>query len=70
MRCSNCGFEADRDSIAILNIEKKALSKIGGFLTTPTASQMTDVAPNRCGEPMSSLKELSPFRVAEEVREV
>ena len=56
MKCPNCGFEADRDSIAILNIEKKALSKIGGSLTTPTASQMTDVAPNRCGEPMKPLK--------------
>jgi len=53
MKCSNCGFEADRDSIAILNIEKKALSKIGGSLTTPTASQMTDVAPNRCEELMN-----------------
>jgi len=53
LRCSNCGFEADRDSIAILNIEKKALSKIGGSLTTPTASQMTDVIPNRCGELMN-----------------
>jgi IS605 OrfB family transposase len=53
LKCVNCGFEADRDSIAILNIEKKALSKIGGSLTTPTASQMTDVIPNRCEEPMS-----------------
>ena len=38
------------------------LSKIGGSLTTPTASQMTDVTPNRCGELMSSLKELLSFR--------
>jgi hypothetical protein len=28
----------------------------------PTAPQMTDVAPNRCGEPMSPLGEPSPFR--------
>ena len=56
LNCSNCGFEADRDTIAILNIEKKALSKIGGSLTTPTASQMTDVAPNRCEELMNCPK--------------
>ena len=56
MMCLGCSFEADRDTIAILNIEKKALSKIGGPLTAPTASQMTDVNPNRCGEPL-------PFRV-------
>jgi len=29
LRCPVCGFEADRDSIAVLNIEKRALSKIG-----------------------------------------
>jgi IS605 OrfB family transposase len=28
-RCPHCGFEADRDTIAVLNIEKKALSKMG-----------------------------------------
>ena len=53
LKCVSCGLEADRDSIAVLNIEKKALSKIGGSLTTLTASQMTDVAPNRCEELMS-----------------
>jgi hypothetical protein len=31
-------------------------SPIGGSPTTPTAPQMTDVAPNRCGEPMNPLK--------------
>jgi len=41
----------DRDSIAVLNIEGRALSKMGGSLTTPTAPQMTDVNPNRWGEP-------------------
>jgi IS605 OrfB family transposase len=56
LRCSRCGFEADRDTIAVLNIEKRALSKMGGSLTTPTAPQMTDVDPNRCGEPMSPLR--------------
>jgi len=53
MKCPICGFEADRDVIAVLNIEKKALKQMGGSLTTPTALQMTDVSPNRCGEPVS-----------------
>jgi putative transposase len=53
MRCRKCGFEADRDTVAILNIEKRALSKMGGPLAAPTAPQMTDVSPNRCGEPMN-----------------
>ena len=47
LKCIKCGFEADRDTIAILNIEKKAHEKIWGSLTTPTAPQMTDVIPNR-----------------------
>jgi len=47
LKCIKCGFEADRDTIAILNIEKKAHEKMGGSLTTPTAPQMTDVIPNR-----------------------
>jgi len=51
LRCPNCGLEADRDSIAVLNIEGRALSQMGGSLTTPTAPQMTDVNPNRWGEP-------------------
>jgi len=55
LRCPKCGFEADRDAIAILNIERRALSKMGGTLTSPTAPQMTDVNPNRWGEP-SALK--------------
>jgi len=51
LRCPRCGFEADRDTIAILNIEKRALSQMGGTLASPTAPQMTDVNPNRWGEP-------------------
>jgi len=51
LRCPRCGFETDRDTIAILNIEGRALSKMGGTLTSPTAPQMTDVSPNRWGEP-------------------
>jgi putative transposase len=53
VRCPRCGLEADRDTVAVVNIEKRALSKMGGSLTTPTAPQMTDVAPNRCGEPVN-----------------
>jgi putative transposase len=56
VRCPRCGFEADRDTVAVLNIERVALSKMGGSLTAPTAPQMTDVDPNRCGEPMNPLK--------------
>jgi IS605 OrfB family transposase len=55
-KCPVCGFEADRDTVAVLNIEKRALTQMGGSLTTPTALQMTDVAPNRCGEPVNPLK--------------
>jgi transposase, IS605 OrfB family, central region len=47
LKCNKCGFEANRDTIAIINIEKKAYKKMGGSLTTPTAPQMTDVIPNR-----------------------
>jgi len=51
LRCPNCGLEADRDTIAILNIERRALSQMGGTLASPTAPQVTDVSPNRWGEP-------------------
>ena len=37
LRCPRCGLEGDRDTIAILNIEGRALSKIGGALATLTA---------------------------------
>jgi IS605 OrfB family transposase len=52
-------FEADRDVIGKLNIRKKALKMLGikvipgGSLATPTAPQMTDVNPNRWGEPLN-----------------
>jgi putative transposase len=58
LKCPRCGLEEDRDRIAVLNIEKRGLRLLGlsgGSLTAPTAPQMTDVTPNRCGEP-------SPFR--------
>jgi len=32
LKCIKCGFEADRDTVAILNIEKKAYEKMGGDL--------------------------------------
>jgi IS605 OrfB family transposase len=47
MKCVKCGFEADRDTIAVLNIEKRALAQMWGALTPPNAPQMTDVNPNR-----------------------
>ncbi|MEM3977500.1 MAG: RNA-guided endonuclease TnpB family protein [Fervidicoccaceae archaeon] len=47
MRCPRCGFEADRDTAAVLNIEKRALIQMWGALTPLNAPQMTDVAPNR-----------------------
>ncbi|MDT7887710.1 MAG: zinc ribbon domain-containing protein [Desulfurococcales archaeon] len=59
LRCPRCGFEADRDIIGKLNIRKRALKILGisgGSLTTPTAPQMTDVNPNRWGEPMNCPK--------------
>jgi len=49
MKCPKCNFEADRDVVAVLNIEKRA--QMGGPLTAPTAPQMTDVTTNRWGEP-------------------
>ncbi|MCC6021433.1 MAG: RNA-guided endonuclease TnpB family protein [Thermoproteaceae archaeon] len=62
MRCPKCGFEGDRDSVAIANIERRALLKMGGPLAAPTAPQMTDVATNRCGEPVSRPGALPPSR--------
>jgi len=47
LRCSRCRFEADRDTVAVLNIEKRALIKLWGALTPLNAPQMTDVPPNR-----------------------
>ena len=53
LKCPLCSLEDDRDRIAVLNIEKRALELLGlgGPLTAPSAPQMTDVNPNRCGEP-------------------
>ncbi|MGY0287739.1 MAG: RNA-guided endonuclease TnpB family protein [Candidatus Methanodesulfokora washburnensis] len=56
LKCRNCEFEGDRDTVAVLNIEMRAHSQMGGSLATPTAPQMKDVNPNRCGEPMKPLK--------------
>ena len=56
-RCPRCGFKADRDVIEKLNVRKRGLRKLGiyprgGSLATPNVPQMTDVNPNRWGEPM------------------
>jgi IS605 OrfB family transposase len=45
LRCPRCGFEADRDTVAVLNIERKALIQMWGALAPLNAPQMTDVAP-------------------------
>ena len=41
LKCPGCGLEEDRDRIAVLNIEKRALEQLepisGGPLTAPTA---------------------------------
>jgi len=68
LRCPNCGLEGDRDTIAILNIEERALSQMGGTLTSPTAPQVTDVSPNRWGEPVNRPKGALALQGGEEVR--
>jgi hypothetical protein len=50
--------------IGRLNVRKKGLRKLGikfsgGTLATPSAFQMTDVAPNRLRELMIRLKEMT-----------
>ncbi len=52
-KCPKCGFRADRDTTAVLNLISRYLSRMGVALTHPTAPQMKDVTPNRCGEPMT-----------------
>ncbi|MEL9909287.1 MAG: zinc ribbon domain-containing protein [Desulfurococcus sp.] len=51
-----CGFEGNRDAIAVLNIERRALEKMR-VSDRPDCPQMTDVAPNRCGEPVNRPRE-------------
>jgi IS605 OrfB family transposase len=70
MRCSGCGFEADRDTVAVLNIAKRALTQMWGALTTPTAPQMTDVVTNRCGEPVNRPRTALALQGGEEVRPI
>ncbi|ADV64320.1 hypothetical protein Desmu_0001 [Desulfurococcus mucosus DSM 2162] len=43
-------------------------NQMGGSLTTPTAPQMTDVNPNKCGEPMNRPKGTPALKGGEEVR--
>ena len=68
LRCPNCGLEADRDTIAILNIEERALSQMEGTLASPTAPQVTDVSPNGWGEPVNRPKGTLALQGREEVR--
>jgi putative transposase len=72
LKCPRCGLEEDRDRVAVLNIEKRALEQLepisGGPLTAPTAPQMTDVTPNRCGEPMNRPEGTLALQGGEEVR--
>jgi hypothetical protein len=57
LKCPRYKFEADKDAVAVMNIEMKALFMMEGKSpATPTAPQMTDVTPNRCGEPASRPK--------------
>ncbi len=56
LKCPQCGFSADRDVVAVLNLISRYNLQMGGCLTTPTAPQMKDVAPNRCGEMVSGLQ--------------
>ena len=44
-KCPYCGYENDRDVIAIVNLNGR------GSLTLSTAPEMRDVAPNQSGEP-------------------
>jgi len=37
MKCATCGFEAGRDVVAILNIEKRAHNKLGNPTFSPLA---------------------------------
>lgn len=66
MRCPKCGFEGNRDTVAVINIERRALLKMGGLLATPTAPQMTDVTTNRWGEPMNCPKGTQALKGGEE----
>ena len=58
LKCSRCGFEADRDVFGKLNIRNRAMKMLGikinpGEFWPPHSPQMTDVSPNRWGEPMN-----------------
>jgi transposase len=50
LKCPRYEFEADKDAVAVMNIEMKVLFMMEGkSLAAPTAPQMTDVDRNRCG---------------------
>ena len=54
-------------TIAVLNIERKAPIVMGGALAPSTAPQVTDVNPNRWGEPVSRPKGAPVLQGGEEV---
>uniref|UniRef100_A0A7C1IFU4 Uncharacterized protein n=1 Tax=Fervidicoccus fontis TaxID=683846 RepID=A0A7C1IFU4_9CREN len=57
LKCPRYRFKADKDTVAVMNIEMKTLFMMEGkSLATLTAQQMTDVDPNRRGEPMNRPK--------------
>jgi IS605 OrfB family transposase len=67
LKCARCSFEAGRDTIAVLNIERKAPIVMGGALAPSTAPQVTYVNPNRWGEPVNPLKGTLALQGGEEV---
>jgi len=67
LKCEKCGFEADRDTIAVLNIEKRALSKMGGPLTRPDCSPDDGCKPEPMGRTGEPLKGTLALQGGEEV---
>jgi len=49
LRCPACRFEADRDTVAVLNIERKALSKMRGASDSPKCSPDDGCKPEPMG---------------------
>ena len=61
MKCLNCSFEENRDVVAVLNIEKRAILKMEGYLITSTAPQITNVNPNRYRKPVNRSRNTHPL---------
>jgi len=48
LKCPRYGFKANKNAVAVMNIEMKTLFMMEGkSVAAPTAPQMIDVAPNR-----------------------